>query len=380
MNTRLMMIAGEASGDLHGSRLLRELRRQAAGELSVYGLGGDGLRAEGLDEIADVSAISVMGLAEVARVYSRARTIFNAVLERVREERPDVAILIDFPEFNLRLAPKLRALGVPVVYYVSPQVWAWRKGRVRSMARCIDRMLVFFPFEVDFYRGRVEVAHVGHPLVDEVPEVPQAWDDEGALNGTTPRRLALLPGSRSNEVRRLLPVMLEAARELRERQPDLEVVLVQASRLDGSEVDRAVAAAGLEVRRVPESARFREIARSHLALCASGTATLEVGLLRTPMIVVYRMGSIGYWLGKLVVKVPFISLVNLVLGRGVVPELIQGEARAETIVTEAESLLGDEGRREAMRSELARLRGALGEPGASARAAGEVLELLEARS
>ncbi len=374
MTKRLLMIAGETSGDLHGARLLQELRARSSGDLEVCGLGGELMRARGLEPIADVSAISVMGIAEVLRVYSRAKEIFDQILDRVRSEPPDLAVLIDFPEFNLRLAPKLKEMGVPVVYYVSPQVWAWRRGRVKSMARCIDRMLVFFPFEVEFYRGHVSVCHVGHPLVDEVPELDQAWDHVPEADG--PFRIALLPGSRSNEVRRLLPVLLEAVRLLQVRRPGMEVLLVQAAALDPREADRLIAKSGVTVRKIAEKDRYREVASAHLALCASGTATLEVGLLRTPMVVVYRIGLFSYWLGRLIVRVPHISLVNLVLGAPAVPELIQGRAHANQIADEAQSLLNDRKRRDAMRADLSGLRAALGEPGAAARAADEVLELL----
>lgn len=376
MNKRVLIVAGEASGDLHGAQLLRELRNQV-GKLRVYGLGGEGMQAQGVDLVADVSTISVIGLAEVVRVLPTARKIFKKVVDRVKAEPPDVAVLIDFPEFNLRLAPVLRELGVKVVYYVSPQVWAWRKGRVKSMARCVDRMIVFFPFEEDFYRGQVEVTHVGHPLVDEVPERSQVWDSQSEAD---PLKIALLPGSRSSEVKRLLPVLLEAVRELRRVRTDLEVALIEAATVSGQETDRLLEGTGVEVQRVAEADRFDAIASAHLALCASGTATLEVGLLRTPMIVVYRVGFVSYWLGRIVVKIPFISLVNLVLGRAVVPELIQNEAEADKIAAQALEILGDSVRRDTMRSELGGLRQALGAPGASARAASEVAAFLKGRA
>ncbi len=331
------------------------------------------MREQGVELVADVSAISVIGLAEVARVLPEARKIFKKLVARAKADPPDVAVLIDFPEFNLRLAPALRKLGVKVVYYVSPQVWAWRKGRVKSMARSIDRMLVLFPFEEVFYRGRLEVSHVGHPLVDEVPIRPQVWDS-GSEPG--PIRIVLLPGSRSSEVKRLLPVLLETAQRLEKDRPDMKVTLIEAATLDSKEADRMIGDSGLEVERVAEADRFDAIASAHLALCASGTATLEVGLLRTPMIVVYRVGLFSYWLGRMIVKVPFISLVNLVLGRAVVPELIQKEAEARKIGAEALDILNNSARRETMRSALGELRPALGASGASARAASEVAVFL----
>ncbi len=373
MSKRLLIVAGEASGDLHGARLLRELRGQVAG-LSVFGLGGEKMRSQGVDMVADVSTISVIGLAEVAKVVPKARKIFRKVVDRVKSEPPDLALLIDFPEFNLRLAPVLHDLGIRVVYYVSPQVWAWRQGRVKAMARSIDKMLVFFPFEEDFYRDRVSVTHVGHPLVDEVPERRQAWDDDSEPD---PLRIVLLPGSRSSEIKRLLPVLLAAVERLRVERPDLEVSLVQASTIDPGIADRLVANCGVEIERFGQAERFDAIASAHLALCASGTATLEVGLLRTPMVVVYRIGLFGYWLGRTMLKIPFISLVNLVLGRVVVPELIQHQATASKIAAQALEILDDPVLRDTMRSELSTLREALGASGASARAASEVAAFLE---
>src|SRR5690242_259773 len=204
----LLVVAGEASGDLHGARLISELRLLVP-DLEPFGLGGDEMRAAGLDALAHSSEISVVGITEVLKVLPRARQIFADLLRAVDRRRPRLAVLIDFPDFNLRLAKELEERGVEVVYYISPQVWAWRRGRVKSIAKVVDRMLVLFPFEVDFYREHeVDVVHVGHPLVDEVPVLPQVWD-RGEPKGE-PYRVAILPGSRVSEIEALLPVMLEA--------------------------------------------------------------------------------------------------------------------------------------------------------------------------
>jgi lipid-A-disaccharide synthase len=261
---------------------------------------------------------------------------------------------------------------VRVVYYISPQVWAWRRGRVRQIARRVEKMLVLFPFEVDFYhRSGVDVAHVGHPLVDEVPQLPQAWARGGAER---PYRLALLPGSRRSEVEALLPTMLESVRRLA---ADLPVAarLIRAPTIPEEMLATEVARVGVPVEIVAAD-RFTAIADSHLALCASGTATLEVGLLGTPMIVLYRLKRWSYLLARLLVRLDHFSLVNLVLGREVVPELLQDEANPERVAAEARRLLTDEAARERMRSGLATLRGQLGEGGASRRAAREVVTLL----
>lgn len=365
----VLLVAGEASGDLHGAPLVAELHRLVPG-LRPFGLGGERLAAAGLDLVADSAEISVVGLSEVLRVLPRAREIFDRLLEEVDRRRPRLAVLIDFPEFNLRLAKALEDRGVPVVYYISPQVWAWRRGRVKSIAERVEAMLVLFPFEVDFYRRHgVEAVHVGHPLVDEIPELPHAWD-RGEPEGE-PYRIALLPGSRTSEVEVLLPVMLETVRRLAGEIP-LFARVIRAPTIPRAMLEEAVELSGLPVRIVPASDRAEAIAGSHFALCASGTATLEVGLLGTPMAVLYRLGSWTYLMGKLLVRLPYVSLVNLVLGRRVVPELLQGKARPEAVTELVVSLLGDREAIATMRAGLAELRGRLGESGASRRAAREV--------
>jgi len=371
--TELLVVAGEASGDLHGARLITELRRHVP-DLAPFGLGGDEMRAAGLEAVAHSSEISVVGITEVLKILPRAREVFADLLREVDRRRPALAVLVDFPDFNLRLAKELKARGLEVLYYISPQVWAWRRGRVKTIARLVDRMLVLFPFEVDFYREHgVDVVHVGHPLVDEVPVLPRAWDLDGASFGG-PYRVALLPGSRKSEVESLLPTLLEAARRLAGELP-IEVRIIRAPTIPPELVDEAVELAGLPVEIVAED-RFAAIADSHLALCASGTATLEVGLLGTPMIMVYRLASWTYLLAKLLVHLPNVSLVNLVLGRRVVPELIQGDANPRRIAAEAARLLTDAGERGRMREALAEVRGRLGEGGASRRAAAEVAAML----
>ncbi len=371
------MVAGEASGDLHGGRLLSALRRLVPG-LSAFGLGGDEMRAAGLETLADSREVAVVGLTEALKVLPRARQVFATLLAEAERRRTRAAVLVDFAEFNLRLAGELSRRGVSVVYYISPQVWAWRRRRVGKIARVVDRMLVLFPFEAEFYRRHgVDAVHVGHPLVDEVPRLPQAWE-AGAPAG--PYRLALLPGSRPSEVEALLPHMLAAVKLLAAELP-VEARLIQAPTIPHELLEEEVALAGLPVRivaprreslRAESGDRFAAIADSHLALCASGTATLEVGLLGTPLLVLYRLGAVTYLLAKVLVRLPYVSLVNLVLGRKAVPELIQGAASPARVAREAARLLREPAAAAAMRADLAALRGRLGEGGATDRAAREV--------
>lgn len=363
----LLVVAGEASGDLHGARLLAELKALVP-EVRPFGLGGDEMRSTGFEALAHSSEISVTGFTEVLRILRRARQIFRLLLAETDRRRATSAVLIDFPDFNLRLAAQLRRRGVRVIYYISPQVWAWRQRRITQIARTVDRMLVVFPFEVDFYRRHgVEAVHVGHPLIDEIPALEHVWDRSG---GSGPLVLSLLPGSRSSEVRALLPPMLASIRLIAEALP-VEVRLIQAPTVPAELFDRLLADAGVELVRVRKD-RFRAIAQSHLALCASGTATLEVGLLGTPMIVLYRLTWWSYSLARMLVKLPHFAMVNLVLGEAVVPELLQGEVEPRRLSAEALELLGDPEKIAAMRRSLAGLRQRLGSGGASRRAAAEV--------
>ncbi len=378
---KVLISAGEASGDHHAAGLMAAAARLSRDgrPLRFFGLGGDSMAAQGLDPIAHSDEVAVVGIAEVVRELPRIRRVFRQLVRSVEERRPNLAVLVDFPDFNLRLAGQLRQRGVPVLYYVSPQVWAWRRRRVRTIARLVDRMLVLFPFEVEAYRGQhLQVDHVGHPLVDEVPELPSVWDREPGL----PERpqLALLPGSRNSEVRRILPPMLEASVKLLDDVADGRgrVRLILAPTVDERLVRRLVAA-GPSLREdldLVREGRLGAVANSHLAFCASGTATLETGLLGTPMVVVYRVSRLTGVIGRLMVDLPFVSLVNLVLGRKAVPELLQGHANGERMAAEAARLLRRRDRVDDMRTDLADLRPALGASGASERAAECLLQEL----
>jgi lipid-A-disaccharide synthase len=365
----LLIVAGEPSGDLHGSLLLKELSSQVPG-LSTYGLGSDRMQAAGCKLLADSREIAVVGLTEALRILPRAFEILRMLLDEVDRRGTRIAVLVDFPEFNLRLAKQLHRRGVRVIYYISPQIWAWRRRRVEQIRRTVDSMLVLFPFEVDFYREHgVEVHHVGHPLVDEVPILKQVW--ESPTDAAEIRVLALLPGSRRSEVRALLPPMLETAKLLA-RDQALKVQLIEAPSVDPELFERILHAAGLDVVRVREK-HFQAIAASHLALCASGTATLEVGLLGTPMVVLYRLSAMSHFLARMLVRLSHFAMVNLVLGRGAVPELIQPVP--ERVAELARPLLAGGTEVEEMRMALHELRMRLGKTGASRRAAAVVAQV-----
>jgi len=366
----LMVVAGEVSGDIHAGNMLAELHRIHPA-VSAFGVGGERLGAAGLERIASSEELAHMGLVEVLRELPRIRKIMRRLVEEAERRRPGVAVLVDSPDFNLRLAARLRKHGIPVVLYVSPQLWAWRRGRVRTVRRLAREVLCILPFEVDFYEvHRVRARYVGHPLVDEIDRV-------GLLNRTSqpvPGRLALLPGSRAMEVRQLLPVMLES---LRRMPPSLigEAVLVEAPGM-AEEVEVIVVKHGRDprLRRVAGDDRRRELANSEIAWTASGTATLECTLLDVPMVVGYRLQPVSYAVAKLLVRVPNVALVNLIAGRSVVPELLQKEWNPDRLLTVTTKLL-EEGT-VVLREGLSEARTCLGGPGASRRAAEAVAEYL----
>ncbi|MBZ5588912.1 MAG: lipid-A-disaccharide synthase [Acidobacteriia bacterium] len=361
---KVFLVAGEASGDLHAANLVRALRA-AAPEVEAFGVGGERLREAGLDCIARSEELSVMGLAEVVRDLPRLMRLSRRVREDALARRPDVAVLVDSPDFNLPLARHLRRAGIPVVVYVSPQLWAWRSGRVRRIRRDVRRVLCILPFEVGFYAAHgVTAEYVGHPLVDELAPVMSAPPPR------EPATLALLPGSRWHEVEALLPTMLRAAADLSGEVPDLAVRLVAAPGLERERLSAMIAGAALPVEVVTED-RHRALAACAVAMVASGTATLECALLDVPMVVGYRLHPLSYALAKWLVRVPHVALVNLVAQARIAPEAVQHEFRAGRLLSEARRLLGPDG--EGQRAELAEVRRRLGGPGASARAARAVL-------
>ena len=353
---------------MHGARLLAALRARRS-DLEAFGMGGPRLRAAGLSAEVSSESLSVVGITEVFEKLPALWRALSAIEARARKERPDAAVLIDFPDFHGFLARRLRRMGIPLVYYVSPQVWAWRRGRARRIARRAARIITLFPFEAEIYlRLGADAVCAGHPLVDDVRE---GLRKPSPLPPKTRRRLLLLPGSRAGEVRRHWEPMAAAAERLA-RRFDLELAAVRAPGLSeelfGGAAERGIRVAG--------SGMHPLLASADLALVASGTATLEAALCGTPMVVVYRTSAVSYAAGKLLVKVPWICLVNIVAGEEIVPELLQGEVTAGRLEAEAAALLDSPPRLACMREGLARASSRLGPPGASARAADAVLDAL----
>lgn len=372
---QILLSAGEASGDYYGAQLIESLHQLAPGT-RFFGMGGDRMRASGCELLVNAGEVAVVGLVEVLTHLPTIRRKFNSLIAEARRRNPEAAVLIDFPDFNLRLARQLHKLDIPVFYFVSPQVWAWRPGRVKQIRRYVRRMIVIFPFEQEFYKKHgVEVAYVGHPLAyAPEPAISRAeFANRYGLDTVKPW-IALLPGSRKKEVAMNLPAMAEAASRIGAQH---QYVLPVASTLDGDWLRRELRPGQVEIKLTVNSRLTLKHARA--AVVASGTATVEAALAGTPFVVVYRLAPLTWLLGRRLVKLDTFAMANLIAGRRVVTELIQRDFTADNIVRELETILPDGPRRSQMIADLKlvreRLRDASGvQP--SMRAAQEVLRVL----
>ena len=367
-----MISCGEPSGDLYAGALARELRGLDP-SIVITGFGSARLRDAGASLIADFKGLSVTGLLEVARVLPRTYAVYRKLVAEAAATKPDVFVAIDFPDFNFRLAHQMKRLGIPVVYYISPQLWAWRPGRLKTMKRIADRVLVIFPFEEAIYRrAGVPVEFVGHPLFD-VTQPPATRADVLAKHGLDPSRsvVALLPGSRSNEVRAILPALLDAARLVRARVPGVQFLLARAPHLaDDLLADARDPRAQIVI---VDGNADEVLASADVALLASGTVTVQAAMHECPMIVVYRLSPLTYRLGRPFVQVDTFAMANLVAGRKIVPELIQDDFTPEAVATQAVTLLTNREAADRMRADLRAVKARLGSAGASKRAALSVL-------
>jgi lipid-A-disaccharide synthase len=376
----IMLVAGEASGDLHGATLARHLRRLAP-SVALTGMGGTRMAEAGVHLFSDVTQLAVVGGSEALGRLPALYKVYRQLVRRLRDDPPRAVVLIDFPEFNLTLARKAKRFGVPIVYFIPPQVWAWRRGRARVIARLVARALVVFPFEVSLYESvGARVQFVGHPLMDHLASPPTRRDSRSSLGiGAETTLVGLLPGSRREEVERLLPEMLRATARIRAARPGTQFVLALAPTVDRTLVESLLAARPAPVP-VVGGKTYEVMAASDLLLVASGTATLEAALIGTPMVVCYRVSRVSQLVGRLVIRTPWISLPNIVARRGVVPELLQDRARGEALAREALRLLDSPAALAAQRAAFAEIRSALGAAGVGERAALSVLDVAGLRA
>jgi lipid-A-disaccharide synthase len=355
---RFLIVAGEASGDMYGADVARSLARKFP-DCQIYGLGGQRMRDAGVQLEGDISKTAVIGPFEVIGSLASLYRVFRRLAERVEAEPPTAAILIDFPDFNLRLGKRVKDAGVPVVYYVSPQVWAWREGRLKQLRRLVNKMLVIFPFEEEVYRkAGVDVEFVGHPLVDTV-RATKSKDEFCTAYKLDPRKpiVALLPGSRAKEVRFILPTLCEAATLISQRKPDTQFVLPMASGLHRELMEDVIQARPITI---VTNDTYNAIRYARAAIVASGTATLETALLGTPEVIVYRISQASWMLGKALLKVRLFGIVNIILGEEVVPELFQERMTPQEVSKIALQLMDDVWVQSRIRGNYEKLRRQLG--------------------
>ncbi len=376
-----MIVAGEASGDLHGANLVKAMRRHEP-DLVFYGMGGVELAAAGVDILCDARKLAVVGFVEVFAHLPDIIAAQRVLKKRMKDDRPRLLILIDFPDFNLRLARKAKKLGIPIFYYISPQVWAWRSSRVKTIGKLVDRIGVILPFEEEFYRERgVEARYVGHPLLDSV-KVEMSRDTFCERFEIDPdhKIVGLLPGSRKKEISALLPTFLEAAKRMQQKYQKHVVFLIS---LASTITEEDLQENGLEEYRrfvdirIIRQNRYDMMAACDAVVAASGTVTLELAILNIPMVVVYKVSPQTYYLGRLLVKIQYFSLVNLIADAPVVPELLQDQGNPGSIEVELAFLLFDDYTRRKMQEGLALVRERLGGAGASEKAAGLALEIMK---
>jgi lipid-A-disaccharide synthase len=377
LSLRILLSCGEASGDLYAGALTRELHRLSPG-IEVSGRGGAEFTRAGGRLLADYRGLAVTGFIELVAKLPELMRAKQRLVAAAREERPDALVVIDYFGFNIRLARDVKTLGVPVIYYVSPQIWAWRPKRLADIRAIADRVLVIFPFEEPIYRAvGVPVEFVGHPLIDlaRADEPRAAFLERIGLTPAAPT-VALLPGSRPNELRRILESLIEAAKRIRTAVPAVQFVLARAANLDNSLFDPAKRLADVAIVHGETDA---VLGASDVALTASGTATVQATLHGTPMVVVYRVSPLEYRLARRFVNLDTFAMVNLIAGKRIVPELIQDEFTPEAVAAEAIAMLTDPGRAARIREQLAEVRRKLGEPGATRRAAEAILKLVRDR-
>ena len=373
MPPRVLMIAGEASGDLHGSTVVRALKVLSP-SVDVAGVGGDRMRREGMELVRDIADLGFMGFVEVLRNLGTIRDLKRMLIGELERRRPDVVVLIDYPGFNLRFAREAKSRGIPVLYYISPQVWAWHRGRVKKMRSLVDRMKVVFPFEVEIYRNEgIDVEFVGHPLAEHIG-TSCTRAEFFRRNGLDPSKklLGLFPGSRRQEIERILPVVSRAA-DLLCTGRELQVAIGVAPNLGKEFVARFTGAGSRAV--MVEDGTYDLMAYADAAIVTSGTATLEAGWFGTPMAVVYRTSPLTYCIGRLLVDIRSIGLVNIVAGKSIVPEFIQGAMTAGKLSEAVGRFLDDGSLAASVRRELSVIREKLGGPGASGRVARGILSL-----
>ena len=373
----IMFSAGESSGDQHAANMFLELKKHQP-DIKGFGMGGAKMALAGIDIRYDSGSIGVIGVVEVLKHYSEIRRALKLIQQLVSTERPDLLVCVDYKEFNLKLARFAKQCGVKVLFYVSPQVWAWRPGRVKTYGKAIDMMAVIFPFETTYYDAEnVPVRYVGHPSVDKVHPQRSRLEDMAIFNlDKSNPVIGLLPGSRANEINRLLPIMLAAAEILQARIPGIQFMLPQADSISDELLESYMRQSLVKIT-VIKNQPYDVIQCCDVVMTTSGTATIEIALLTVPMVITYKLAALTYWLGRWLVNTPFIGLPNIILGKGFIKELIQYEATSENLAEEIQRILTDKFYADQMRDNLNQVKQQLGHGGGSKNMAELALEIMK---
>jgi len=374
---RIMIVSGEPSGDLHAAELVNNMKKLNPG-LQFYGIGGELSRAAGVETLYDIKDLSVVGAIEVVRHAGPIRKAFTTILEKADKERPALAILVDYPGFNLRLAKALKKRSIPVAYYISPQVWAWGANRISLIKEYVRRIFVLFKFEEELYkRHGVDAEFIGNPLMDTVRPTLAKSDILRKYGLSEEKRtVCLLTGSRTGEMRSLLGPMLGAAKIIEKKLGDVQFIVSKFKDLPGEFFEKEIRRAGLGAV-VIEGDTYNALFASDFAIVASGTATLETALIGTPFIITYKTNPVTWMIAKRIVQVKYVGIVNIVAGRQIVPEVLQYEATPENLAAASLEILGNPERLQRMKADFTQLHTLLGPPGASSRAAASILNLLK---
>lgn len=366
---KILIVAGEASSDLHAANLIKDVKTLLP-SVEFFGLGGDRMQREGAKLYANIVDLAVVGFVDVLRNIGKFKSIFNRVVKEADNLNPDLAVLIDYPGFNLRLAAELKKRDIPVVYYISPQIWAWGKNRIGIIKKLVKRMLVIFKFEQELYKEKgIPVDFVGHPYLDIVRA------DSGLDLPPGKLTFALLPGSRKGEVRQILPVMIESAKLIQESIPNSQFLILRSSSVRKELFDNILAGYKLPVSIINDNT-YEGLASCDFALVASGSATLECAILNKPFVIIYKVSWLNWLFLRAIIKLPYIGLVNIISGKKIIEEFIQYRAKPQAIATYITEILNNPRRITALKDGLSKIRYLLGEKGASKRAAGIIADLL----
>lgn len=374
-----MIVAGETSGDLHGSILIKALLKMAP-DLEIYAMGSNLMRQAGAKILVDSSSLAVVGITEVLGQLLNIRKAYKDLKEFIKKMELSLLILIDFPDFNLRLAKVAHRARLPILYYISPQVWAWRAGRIQKIAKLVKKIAVILPFEARLYQqAGIEAEFVGHPLLDVISDYGSQGGNLGKqerIGSAANPLIALLPGSRLKEIKSLLPPMVEAAQLVFQRKPEARFVLPIAPALPRPEVEKILPQPLTIPLELMDNQAYQAMQFADLIIVASGTATLEAAIFQKPMIIVYQVSLLSYIIGKALIKVKWVGLVNIIAGKKIVPELLQKDVKGDLIAEEAIKILDDENYRKEMLKNLAEVREKLGAPGAASRVAQMALQMI----